>query len=182
MKGVHWAAVGIRFLALWLITNTFVSVPGTFAAWYVVFTEKTPLPRGVSLYPSVIYLAVAIAAAVGLWYFSDPLAKIIWRVPDDTAEKTAIAQIELQTIVLRVLGVYLIVVGVPNLAELAAGYYTIPTFSGLETHFAGRLWARVIGVGFQVAFGSWLLFYPSVLSRFISNPNRAFTMPGAHGD
>jgi len=181
MKGMHWVAVGIRILALWLLTTTLVSVPGTFAAWYVVFTEKTPLPRGVALYPSVIYLAVAIAAAVGLWYFSDLLAKIIWRLPDDTAVKIAIAQIELQTIVLRVLGIYLIVIGVPNLAELAAGYYTIPTFSGLETHFAGRLWARAIGVGFQVAFGSLLLFYPSVLSRFVSNPNQTLTMPGTDG-
>lgn len=52
-------------------------------------------------------------------------------------------------------------------AELAAGYYTLPTGFGLDTSYSGRLWARALGVGIQMAAGLALIVQSGAAARWL---------------
>lgn len=154
---LHWVAVVFRILAIWIASETLITVPGFIASWYSMQGDDIAL-QGAAVRLALVRLLASFAGAIVLWSASDWLATVVWRTPESALSPVGWTPIDLQVAAFRAIGAYLLVVGVPDLAELAAGYYTLPTGFGLETTYSGRLWARAIGVGFQVAFGILLLF------------------------
>ena len=159
----NWVAAVFRIIAVWIAVETLIAVPGFIASWYS--TMEDPAIPTAARWPPLVSLASSFAGAVLLWSASDRLSSVIWR--DDSRFSAAKWNlVKMQLAAFRAIGAYLIVVGIPDLLELAAGYYTLPTGFGLETTYSGRLWARALGVGFQVVFGSMLLLRADLFARF----------------
>lgn len=152
----RWIGAVFRILAVWIGAETLISVPGFLASWLEMRGEN-PAIEGATVWPALVRLVASLVGSVALWAASDRLALLVWPNRESSSSAGSWNARNMQVAAFRAIGAYLLVVGVPDLFELAAGYYTLPTGFGLETTYSGRLWARALGVGFQVAFGVALL-------------------------
>lgn len=153
----RWIGAVLRILAIWIGVETLISLPGFLASWLEMRGENSAF-EGATVWPALVRLISSIVGSVALWMASDWLALRVWPTKEAASSAGSWNARNMQVAAFRAIGAYLLVVGVPDLFELAAGYYTLPTGFGLETTYSGRLWARTIGVGFQIAFGLVLLF------------------------
>jgi hypothetical protein len=150
-------AAVFRILAVWIAVETLVAVPGFIASWLEMRGEN-PVFEGATVWPALVRLVASFVGAAVLWSLSDWLASRVWPSKEAASSAGSWNARNMQVAAFRAIGTYLLIVGVPDLLELAAGYYTLPAGFGMETTYSGRLWARALGVGFQIVFGVILLF------------------------
>ena len=153
----RWIAAVFRIIAVWIAVETLIALPSFVASW-LEMRGASRVFEGATLWPALVRLAASFVGAAGLWSASDWLALVVWPNNDAATSAGSLNARNMQIAAFRAIGAYLLIVGVPDLLELAAGYYTLPAGFGLETTYSGRLWARALGVGFQIAFGAILLF------------------------
>ena len=153
----RWIAAVFRILAIWIAVESLIAVPGFVASW-LEMRGGSPVFEGATVWPALVRLVASFVGAAVLWSASDRLALLVWPNKEGTSSAGSWNAKNMQVAAFRAIGAYLLIVGVPDLLELAAGYYTLPSGFGLETTYSGRLWARALGVGFQIVFGEILLF------------------------
>ncbi len=121
MTHLAWTAAAFRIMAVWLACGVLIGVPGTLGGAFGMSQVEPVQPLGSILLPAVaVWITSAVIVAV-LWLSSDRLAERVWR--DKSAPTEALPEsLNLSHAVLVGFGVYLVVIGVPNLTELAAGY------------------------------------------------------------
>lgn len=170
MSYLAWTAAAFRVLAVWLACGLLVGVPGTLGGAFSMSQMEPVQPMAAILLPaSVVWITSGLIVA-GLWQWSDRLAQLVWL----NQAAPAVPHVEshdLQQAVLAVFGVYLLVVGLPHLTELAAGYYSQPTAFGVDRGYIGEMWARALGVAAQISVGLWLMLQSGVLAQWLSCPS-----------
>ena len=167
MTHLAWTAAAFRILAVWLACGTLIGVPGTLGGLFGLSQIEPVQPLSTLLLPAFAVWITSGLIVAALWYWSDRLATLVWR-DNHTPVVSSLESHALQQAVLVGFGVYLVVFGLPNLTELAAGYYTLPTGVGLEQSYAGRMWARAIGVGIQIAAGVLLIVQSGAAARWLT--------------
>jgi hypothetical protein len=171
MNMIGWTAVGIRLLALWLAVDILIGFPAFVANWAstaeIDFAEQAGL-MAASFRANLIAQLTAAAVAAFLWFQSETIARRVTRnVPAPTDQKASVAPLDLQRAVLVGVGIYLVAYAVPDLADLAVGYYSVPEGFQTTTHYMGNMKARAIGVAIQIAIGLALVLGSEGISNLI---------------
>ena len=176
MNRLEWTVAIIRVVAIWLFVQFALLVPTSLAGMlYFPEPEGQSTSVGyVALY-LVLGLILPIVGIVVLWRASEFLARLIWRQSGDLPVQGPLRASDLQSALFATLGLYLIVVSIPDLTELAAGFYIRATAFRTETYYQGQLQARAAGVGFQIAVGVWILFGSQGLSSLVQKVRSAGT-------
>src|SRR5450631_3394325 len=153
-RGIAWVAAAIRILALWLAVQVLLGLPGFIVNWRsrADYGEQAPM-MAASLRASVVYQLSALVVAATLWSTSAWLATLVWREPIEPESGQPPAAIDLQRAVLAGFGIYLVVYGLPNLTDLAYGYYSLPAGFSIQQEYASKLTGRAVGVVIQMVAG-----------------------------
>jgi hypothetical protein len=162
-----WTAAIFRIFAVWLACEILIRVPGTLSGVFDMTGLESAPPLSSLLLPATVTWTTSALIVVVLWRSSNRLAELVWQGAPATGSRTDVNLTSVPQAVLLGFGVYLVVHGLPNLTGLAAGYYTLPTGFGLEQSYAGRLWARAIGVGVQMAVGVSLIVYSRPMAQWL---------------
>jgi hypothetical protein len=127
-------------------------------------------PLSTVLLPAIVGWITSGVIIVALWRRSDQIAEFVWRDRATPATPLTVQPAALQQAVFIGFGVSLLVDGLPNLMELAAGHYTLPTEFGLQHNFVGSFGARAIGVGLQMVAGAALIVQSGALAHWLARP------------
>jgi hypothetical protein len=163
-----WTAAAIRLMALWLVVDLLIGLPGFFANWHQQgeFGEQAELIAASLRANLSAQIATSVVAAL-LWFRNASIARFVWKEPESSEIQCPVTAIDLERAVLVGVGTYLVVYGIPNLVELAAGYYSLPAGFQLEQHYSGRMNARAVGVAIQIAAGLGLILGSTGISGLI---------------
>ena len=170
MSYLAWTAAAFRVLAVWLACGLLVGVPGTLGGAFSMSQMEPMQPVSAILLPAVIVWITSGLVVAGLWQWSDRLAQLVWRHQAAPAAPHVESR-DLQQVVLAVFGVYLVVIGLPHLTELAGGYYSQQTAFGVDRGYIGEMWARALGVAAQIAVGLWMTLQSGAMARWLSRPS-----------
>ena len=181
MNTIAWTAIGIRLLALWLAVDIVIGVPAFVANWLSAaqsdFGEQAGL-MAASFRANLIAQLTAAAVAAFLWFKSDSIARrVTQQTPPLADQKQSVTPHDLQRAVLVGVGIYLVVYGVPDLADLAAGYYSVPEGFQTTTHYIGNMTARAVGVAVQIAIGLGLIVGADGISNLIDRVKSSRVVP-----
>jgi len=174
MTHLAWTATVFRILSVWLACDILIGVPGTLGGIFGMSQIEPVQPLSAVLLPAIVVWITSGLIVAALWRWSERLADFVWRDRLAPAIPLVVEPSTLQQAVLVGFGVYLLVSGLPNLTELAAGFYTLPTGFGLEQSYAGRMWARAIGVGIQIAAGVVLIVQSGAAARWLARPSSQY--------
>jgi hypothetical protein len=168
MNPTGWTAAAIRLMALWLLVGVLIGVPGFLANWYQQgdFGEQAEFIEA-SLRANLIAQIATLVVAAILWFGSAAIAKFAWQEPVSHGVGGTVTALDLERAVLVGVGIYLVVYGLPNLAELAAGYYSLPAGFQMEQHYSGQMNARAVGVVIQIVAGLGLIVGSKGISGLI---------------
>jgi len=168
MNATGWTAAAIRLMALWLVLGVLIGAPGFFANWYRQgdFGEQAAFVAASLRVNLIAQIATLVIAAV-LWFGSMGIARFVWQEPVSGEVGLAVTALDFERAVLVGVGVYLVVYGLPNLAELAAGYYSLPAGFQMERHYSDQMNARAVGVGIQIVAGFGLILGSKGISGLI---------------
>jgi len=174
MNRIEWTVAIIRVVAIWLFVQ-FALLMASSLASFVQFPapEGQTTPVGYVVLYFVLGLLLPVVGIVVLWRASEFLARLIWRGSGDLPVEGPLRASDLQAALFATLGLYLIVISLPDLAELAAGFYIRATAFRTETYYQEQLQARAVGVGFQLVAGVWLLFGSRGLSSLVHRMRNA---------
>ena len=169
MNAIAWTAVAIRLLSVWLAIGVVIGLPSLLANWLSTadYGDQAGL-IAVSLRANVIGDVTTIAVAALLWVQSVSLARFIWRqepLPGDS--KLALTPNDLQRVVFTGVGVYIVAYALPDLAEVADAYYSIPVGFGIE-QLNEQMKARAFGHAMQIVVGVALVVGAEGLTNLIN--------------
>jgi hypothetical protein len=159
MNGIAWVAAIIRLMALWLAVNVLIALPPFIAQWR---TRGTYGGDAEALFVAGIVaggvrLVSTIVIAALLWTTPRALAERIWQ-PVDDEDMVPLPLADIQLAVFAALGLYLIVIGLPNLVEIAYRYYSLPPRFGFEENFRSQLISGASASAVDIAAGVALFF------------------------
>ena len=123
----------------------------------------------VAIVASVVPFIFYCFCAFLLWKYSDALAVGITRDMDTQDSSCAISKTDVQLIAFSIIGLYVLVSGVPNmiahLVQLVDLYISQSKTGIMPTRQLSGLWSYFIADMFQIVFGLWLFISPSALVR-----------------
>jgi hypothetical protein len=168
---VAWIAAATRLMALWLAVNVLIALPAFIAQWRIRDTNA----EGYALFTAgmavglVRFIGTIVVAAL-LWTTNHALAERVWQ-PVESNDDVAPPVVDLQSAILAAIGIYLVVSGVPSIAELAYRYYSLPP--RFELQESPQLTIRAIGGVVDVAVGVALVLRARGLTNLLDRIRRS---------
>ena len=154
MNSKEVTAIAIKFFGIWLIINFALYLPAfifalmTFSKEYFASTSLVLFSVAVG-----VYLAVGLVCAYILFRLAN---SILQRTPKTAADTDGLSQ----TFVFQVLGVYLIVSGLPSVLSLGIQL-------GDQAEYSFLSWFYLGGAVFKFAVGVYLLVQPAIWALWL---------------
>ena len=165
MNPYHIAQIGIRLVAIYLIAQ---GISAIYSA-YMVFSSFNPLSEEPTYMLSALLLAVISPGAIGivLWYLAPRLSKyFISGSPTDSKSDIQFDFGQLQSIVIVLMGVYILANNIPN--AISVTYYLFTNkieVNGVET-FDTKTLISVFTVNLKLFLGIALIIGSNAITRF----------------
>ncbi|MFT7500072.1 MAG: hypothetical protein ACI85Z_000714 [Rheinheimera aquimaris] len=154
MNAKEVTAIAIKFFGIWLIINLALYLP-TFMFAVMTFSSEYFATTRLSLFLTAIgaYLAIGLSFAYVLCRLANSILQVVPSQVDDTERLS-------QTFVFQVLGVYLIVSGLPSILSLGIQLGDQGEYSFLNWFYLG-------GALFEFAVGVYLLVQPAIWALWL---------------